>query len=207
MALRLGGSSVWIASVGMLAVMAGNVGFALGDEPTAKVPTGMATHAHAEEGDLTPHHAELARLAGRWEATLSLWVAPDIPPLQAKTTVDRTLILDGRFLHTHLSVGLSGRVYEAILLEGFDPVSGTHTTTWIENGDLPLLTFVGECQTGGRTWSSQAHYTDVTTRTPRRLKAAAALTAPNRFTYHQSIVGLDDERPRLELVMFRQPPG
>lgn len=77
----------------------------------------METMRLAQPG---PEHAELATLAGEWEAEVSIQMAPGMPPQTQKSSTTIKTILGGRFLEIISAGDFMGMPYESQSYMGYD---------------------------------------------------------------------------------------
>jgi hypothetical protein len=101
------------------------------DEKAPKNPEEFAK-AMAEAGKPGPEHARLQALAGTWDYTCKFWLDPSQPPMESKGTIERRLILGGRFLEERVTgTNFDGKPgFEGLSLIGYDNGRKKYTSTW-----------------------------------------------------------------------------
>lgn len=101
------------------------------DDKVPKNPEEFA-RAMAEAGKPGPEHARLASLEGTWTYTCKFWLDPSQPPMESKGTIERRLILGGRFLEERVTgTNFDGKPgFEGLSLLGYDNGRKKYTSTW-----------------------------------------------------------------------------
>jgi len=100
-------------------------------------------------------HALLAKMAGTWTNDAKFWMAPDAPPTVSKGKSEEKLVMDGRFLIQHYTMGdFMGMPFEGMGIVGYDKIHHAYTTTWIDNFGTRIMTMTGSYdeQTKTITW-------------------------------------------------------
>ncbi len=78
-------------------------------------------------------HAELAKGAGEWKMTVRAWMDPAGEPMVSEGKAERQMILGGRVLEEHSTSDMMGMAFEGIARTGYDNVTGTYWSSWIDN--------------------------------------------------------------------------
>jgi hypothetical protein len=81
-----------------------------------------------EYTSMTPQHAVLARLAGRWKVTADFDFGGYGPNFHARGEQVSRLIFDGRYLETSMHIHFAGMKYESLSFTGFDNVTAKFQT-------------------------------------------------------------------------------
>jgi hypothetical protein len=76
--------------------------------------------ALAQAGKPGPEHKKLEPFVGDWNLTVKVWTDPSRPPAEAKGTVQRKWIMDGRFVQESVKVECEGKSFEGMGLLGYD---------------------------------------------------------------------------------------
>jgi hypothetical protein len=93
------------------------------DEPKAPPSPEALLKALAEAGKPGAEHKKLEPFVGQWTFTMKLWTDPSQPPAEAKGTLERKWIMDGRFIQETArgTCEKTGKSFEALGLLGYDP--------------------------------------------------------------------------------------
>lgn len=96
---------------------------------------------------MTPgaEHQGMAKNAGSWTATVTMWMAPGQPPQVSQGTSVRRMILGGRVLADEWKGQMMGMPFEGFGLTGFDNVTQKWWGTWTDNMSTGLMTMSGTC--------------------------------------------------------------
>lgn len=114
-----------------------------GQEMSPEMQEMMA--AYQEAGTPGEPHAHLAKLAGSWKTSNTMWTGPDAAPMQSEGKVDRKMILDGRVLQEHFKGDMMGQKFEGISLTGYDNTAGEYWGVWMDNMSTAAYRSRGTC--------------------------------------------------------------
>jgi hypothetical protein len=105
----------------------------------------------APAGAVSTEHARLARFAGLWNVKQSLWLKPG-PPQRDTGTAEFTTVLGGRALQQDLRIS-SRTPFHGIGFTGYDTVTRTYFTSWMDVNFTDLLVLRGARDEGTGTWN------------------------------------------------------
>jgi hypothetical protein len=88
-------------------------------------------------------HKLLQRMAGRWETVSKYWKEPGEPPVEAKGSAKRKLVLDGRFIMEELDGGVLGMPFRGVGLYGYDAFEKKYTSAWLDTTSTAICTYLG----------------------------------------------------------------
>ena len=92
-----------------------------------------------------PQHEQLAKLAGEWEATQTLWMAPGAPAVEAKATAKFRMIMGGRFLVQTYKSEIPGMgVFTGRGTTGYDNAAKEYVQTWLDSFNTGIMTSRGK---------------------------------------------------------------
>jgi Protein of unknown function (DUF1579) len=113
--------------------------------------------AMSKVGKPGPEHAKLKPLAGSWDYTAKFWLDPNQPPLTSKGTLERKLILGGRFLEERAEgIGFDGEPgFEHLGLIGYDSAQKKYTSNWACSMGTGTCTGVGSADSSGKKFTFQ----------------------------------------------------
>jgi len=95
-------------------------------------------------------HKHLAKMAGDWTFTNTMWMAPGQPPQEATGTMHAEMILGGRYVQAVWKGNMMGQEFEGRTTDGFDNVSKKLVSTWMDNIGTGITFFTGTCEDGGK---------------------------------------------------------
>jgi hypothetical protein len=120
-----------------------------------------------EFAKLNENHKLLGTLAGNWNYTVKMWMAPGAPPLESKGTATRKPIMDGRFFAVDATSrlrmpGPDGKMkeieFKGTSLEGYDNVKKKFVSTWADSMGTGMMLSEGTYDPGTKTFSYLGEY-------------------------------------------------
>ena len=106
--------------------------------------------AMMKAGQPGENHKHLARMAGDWEYTSKMWMAPGQPPEESKGTMHGETVMGGRYVQHHWKGSFSGMQFEGLGTEGYDNMSKKFVSSWIDNMGTAILISTGTCDAAGK---------------------------------------------------------
>ena len=86
-----------------------------------------------------PEHKVLADRAGKWDAAVRFWMAPDAPADESKSTSECTLIMGGRYLVEKLEGIANGMPFSGMGITGYDNIKKRYVGIWIDNMSTGIM--------------------------------------------------------------------
>lgn len=96
------------------------------------------------------NHKHLARLAGDWEFTNTMWMAPGQPPMESKGTMHGETLMGGRYTTHHWKGDMMGMPFEGLGTEAYDNMTKKFLSTWIDNMGTSITMSTGTCDDAGK---------------------------------------------------------
>lgn len=106
------------------------------------------------------NHKHLARMAGDWEYTSKMWMAPGQPPEDSKGTMHGEMVMDGRYVQHHWKGNMAGMAFEGLGTEGYDNMTKKFVSSWIDNMGTGIMTSTGSCDAAGKVCTSTGDMLD-----------------------------------------------
>jgi hypothetical protein len=100
----------------------------------------QAMMAYSTPGDI---HKMLAKSAGSWTCTVTMWMQPGQPPMNATASATAEMILGGRYLQAKNTGTMFGQPFEGIGVTGYDNAKKMFVSTWIDNFGTGIMTMTG----------------------------------------------------------------
>ena len=91
-----------------------------------------------------PEHAALADRTGVYTMNVTVWDPATPEPETLTGTAERTMILGGRVLQEKVSAEVMGQPFEGEARTGYDNVTKTYWSTWIDNMSTGLTSTSGK---------------------------------------------------------------
>jgi len=102
-----------------------------------------------ELAQLAPEHAQLAKLAGRWERETEFRMGVDQPWQKSQGTSECKLAVGGRYVIESLSGDMMGAPFEGMQILGYDTMAGEYTSIWFDNWSTWAISSRGTRQADG----------------------------------------------------------
>ncbi len=115
-----------------------------------------------ELSKLNENHKLLADLAGTWDYTVKMWMAPEMPPSESKGTAVRKAVMDGRYFTLDVSgkiqmPGPDGKMkdfnFKGMGLEGYDNAKKKFVSTWSDNMITGIMMSEGTYDSATKTFT------------------------------------------------------
>ena len=100
-----------------------------------KMAAEMKKHEEAmmKAGTPGPEHEKLKALAGTYDAKVTMWMDPKMPPMEMAGKSENKLILGGRFLQMDFSGTMMGQPFNGIGMLGYDNIKKKYTSSWMDS--------------------------------------------------------------------------
>lgn len=95
-------------------------------------------------------HKHLGRMAGDWEYTSKMWMAPGQAPDESKGTMHGEMLMGGRYVQHHWQGIMAGMPFEGMGTEGYDNMTKKFVSTWIDNMGTGVMMSSGTCDATGK---------------------------------------------------------
>lgn len=136
-------------------------------------------------------HAMLSKMTGEWACAVKYQMDPSQPWQEARTTATITGLMDGRYIQEVDSGQMNGMPFTGLGLYGFDNVSGTYVSSWIDNMGTGIMSSVGTSDASGKVIAWIGTMNDPVTGKPAKSRMVTTV--------------IDDDHHTFE--MFGVPPG
>ena len=94
-----------------------------------------AMMAHMNPGE---PHGVLAKVVGKWDYVMSMWMEPGGEPQKVPGTSEFEMILGGRFLKQTLKGDFMGMPLEGIGITGYDNSRNMYVSIWMDSSGTSL---------------------------------------------------------------------
>lgn len=130
----------------------------------------MAMH-QAWEKYMTPGepHERLAQKAGEWTVTGEMFESPDSPPMPFEGKSKLKSIMGGRYLIEKFEGDFQGMPFEGMAMIGFDNLTQTYVSSWIDNMGTGIMRSVGTPSGDGKTIHYTSDHPDFLTGTYKKM--------------------------------------
>ena len=166
-----------------IALVSGGALFAQ-DKQQEGNPMGMTQEQmEAMQKAMTPGemHKAIAKLAGDWTFTNTMWMAPGQPPVESTGTMHAEKILGGRYVQSVWKGSMMGQEFEGHATEGYDNVAQQYVSTWVDNMGTGIMVSTGTCDAGGKKCTSTGSFSDPMTGGQSTMKSVITWIDDNSF--------------------------
>lgn len=160
--------------------------------------------AWAKAAEVTEHHKALEPFAGTFDAQLTMWMDPNMPPTVSTGTMTNSWILGGRFLEHSYEGEVMGEKFQGRGLWGFDVAANRYNGLWIDNMSTALSVSTGPLSEDGKTFHMKMTGTDPMTGEAKVTEELLVLESADRHRMEMFEVH-DGQRVRtMEIVYTRK---
>jgi hypothetical protein len=110
-----------------------------------------------------PEHKLLASLAGTYEAKVKIYFDPSQPANESMGTMQRKMIMGGRFLEELYNGEIMGQRFYGMGLMGYDAMKKKYTSVWIDSMTTSMMQSLGTYDAATKTLTSTGEDIDPTT--------------------------------------------
>lgn len=105
-------------------------------------------------------HKWLQKTNGFWEADLSVWMDPAMPPEKTKGTIEQSSIFGGRYVVGKYNGIIMGQKTEGMTTMGYDNGKKLFVSTWIDNQGTGIVYMTGTYDEKTKTLNLSGTQTD-----------------------------------------------
>ncbi len=105
-----------------------------------------------------PNHEMLKSWVGSWSAHTKSWMGSSEPQV-SEGSVERSLILGGRYLKEEYTGTFNGMPFQGLGLTGYDNISKEFVGNWVDNFGTGIMRSRGTLDSAGKllTWSATSN--------------------------------------------------
>lgn len=193
-------------SIVVVAACALAMGWALTQAQTQDTPQISAEEMAAWQKAATPgpHHAHLAKLVGKWNAAMTMWMAPGAEPVTAQLVAVCDTVYGGRYLVEEIQGMVMGMPFIGTSINGYDNLEQKHTMVWYDNMSTGIVYSRGECSDKCMVETHVYTQKDPMTGKDTKVKMVSRIIDDNKFTLESYMIGDDGkEFKTMEIVYTR----
>lgn len=160
--------------------------------------------AWAKAGAVGPQHEAMAKTAGKWKVTCTVWMSPGAEPQTSQGSAKRTVVLDGRVLMEEFRGQFMGEAFQGLGLSGYDNVTRKYWGTWNDSMSTALFRSEGTCNEAHTRCEHTMTGTDPMTGKPSTMRTVYEMTDTNteRASFYETRDG--KEFKSMELLYKRE---
>jgi len=172
-------------------------------QPSAEEQAAMEKYMKAAAPG--PEHQKLAKLAGKWKAQVTAWMAPGAPPEKSDGSVEFKPILGGRYLTQEFKGNMGGQPFEGMGIMGYDNVLKERFATWTDSMSTGLLVMRGKCAADAKKCTTKGQGSDAMAGKLVSFTETTTMTDDDHFTFELRGPGPDGKQYKLlEIAYTRQ---
>jgi hypothetical protein len=125
----------------------------------------------------------LAREAGKWTGTTTMWMAPDTQPLTSPVSSTVSTIMDGRFTKCEFSGDMPGMgPFQGLGFSGYDNAGQKYVSSWLDNQGTGIMFGEGTMSADGSTLTWNYHMTCPITKKATTVREVEHFSGDNKLT-------------------------
>ena len=98
-------------------------------------------------------HQLLAKAEGEWTGEMTMWMAPDAPPMKSTVTNTNKMIMGGRYQVSTHKGDFMGQPFEGISTTGYDNAKKVFISNWVDNMGTGMMNMEGTWDEATKTMS------------------------------------------------------
>jgi Protein of unknown function (DUF1579) len=128
---------------------------------TMKMPD-SATMMKNWQAFMTPGemHKKMAKWDGKWDADITMWMAPGAPPQKTKATAVNKMVMNGLYQESIHTGNMMGMAFSGKSTLGYDNLRKVFVSTWIDNMGSGIMYLEGPMDETGKTIMLKGKMTD-----------------------------------------------
>ena len=129
-----------------------------------------------------PEHKMLSTLAGTYEAKVKIYFDPNQPANESTGTLQRKMIMGGRFLEELYKGEIMGQPFFGMGLMGYDVMKKKYTSVWIDSMTTSMMQSQGTYDAATKTLTSIGEDIDPTTGKTTKTRDVFRVVSPTEQT-------------------------
>ena len=160
--------------------------------------------AWTKAGALGEPHQAFAKQAGTWDLTVRMFMDPNIPPMESKSTATRELMLGGRFMVEHVKgdMGPMGP-FEGHGILGYNNLTRQYDHIWMDSMSTGMMVSHGQAGADGAI-TMTGEYDDAMTGGKTKARTVSKMVSDNeqKFEMYESRGGAPETKV-MEIIYKR----
>jgi len=179
------------------------------DKPKPSAPPAGPSQAEMEamQKAATPGEPQkrLARLAGDWTFTNTMWMDPSQPPMKSDGTMHGVVLMGGRYVEHTWKGDMMGMSFEGRGTDGYDNVGKEYVASWVDNMGTGIAYSTGACDAAGKVCTYTGSMWDPMTGKKTTTKSVITWMDDNTFKNEMYGPGPDGKEAKMmEIVAKRK---
>jgi len=151
-----------------------------------------------------PEHEQLAKLVGRWDASVTHWAKEGEAPQSITGKAEIAAQYDGRYFVEKFSGDMGGKKFEGTGITGYDRLAQEYVTIWYDNMSTAIIRMTGRSPDNGRTVDCRGTGICQSEHIPIELRHVVRRESDDRFTVEMYRKANGKERKTMEIEYSRR---
>ena len=130
-----------------------------------------------------PQHEMLKKMAGEWNATVTMQMDPSQPPEVEQSTSTLTMVMGDRYCQEMVTGQMMGQPFSGMGLTGYDNVLGKYVSTWVDNMGTGIMTSTGTADASGKVITWIGTMSDPVTGKPTKERMVTTIKDDDHHTF------------------------
>lgn len=173
----------------LLAAVASGAGLAAAEEKKPANPSQAADAAPPSDDKAmmdawmrvaTPGdgHKWLEPMVGKWDAKVTMWMAPGAPAQESTGTSENSWVLGGRFVEQRYQGNFMGQPFTGLGYTGYDNYKKKYVSTWMDTMGTTIMVSQGEA--AGTSLTMDSTIDDIATGKATAVKSVMKIVTPDQ---------------------------
>lgn len=154
----------------------------------------------AEMGKPGPEHKILGTLTGSFSAKVKFWMDPKGEPQQSTGTMNRTLIMGGRFLQENYQGMMGDQKFVGMGLVGYDTHKKKYVSTWIDNMGTGMMNSMGTYNADKKTFTYTSEDDDPYTGVKMKMRDVLRIISEDEAIFEMFRQPSDGKMPEVRVM-------
>jgi hypothetical protein len=122
-------------------------------------------------------HQWLEPLVGKWDATITMWMAPGAPPQQSTGSAENSWVLGGRFVEQRYQGNFMGQPFTGLGYTGYDNYKNKYVSSWMDT--MGTMMMISQGDVAGKTLTLSSTIDDILTGKTASVKSETKIVDPD----------------------------
>jgi hypothetical protein len=138
-----------------------------------------------------PQHEAMKKMEGKWDAEVSMQMAPDAPPDVSKGTMTNEMIFGGRYLKGSFEGTFMGKPFKGESLTAYDNYQKKYVNTWIDDMSTMVMVAEGSGDSSGNVITLNSTCPDPMSGEKKEMRTVMTIVDDDHHTYEGFQKGAD----------------
>ncbi len=149
-------------------------------------------------------HQILAKSNGEWNAHVTMWMDPNVPPTVSEGTCSIKMILDGRYQESDFMSDFQGMPMKGKSILSFDNATQEFSSIWIDNFGTGMMVLKGHWTEMGKTIHYEGSMVDPMTGKPEKVQEEYRFVDENTEIMTMYFMKEGEKLKSMEIVFTRK---